>query len=171
MRALGPSERRFVIAFFGLGARITRNGRGSVGADAAYAAGYGRDKSIAKRQAWRLLRNPKIEAAIEEEAEQRKAELGWRGARARHRICELMESGDPRIALKACVTVLEMSGYFHRPLESRKADESEERSLDELTADIRSTLASLSPSERELLGVAPSVAANPEMRSLPSPMR
>jgi len=123
MLALSEQQRRFVLAW------IADGGKGKA-AKAAAAAGYSTKSEANKVRAWHLLRNPKIEAAIREEAQRH---FGTTIAvKAMLRLGELVENDDPKVSASAIDSVLDRVGPSRHHTQDVRVEKVDARGTAEL---------------------------------------
>lgn len=126
MLALDDKRRRFVVGW-------VRN-RGKNAAAVARASGFSDKSEGAKVQAFRLLRQPKILAALKEEAER---QLDATAALAILHLGGLVEHKDPKVQQAAIDSVLDRKGFGRRTTQDIRVEHVDTRSTAELLAEVR----------------------------------
>ena len=127
MLALSAQQRRFVVGWIGT--------RGQNGARVARAAGYSDHLDAAKVQACRLVQNPKVLAALREEADRR---LDGIAVLAILGLGDLVQSKDEKIKSAAIDSALDRTGYSRRTQQDIRVEHTDKRSTAELLAAVRS---------------------------------
>lgn len=130
MLALDARQRRFVVGWLGT--------RGKNGARVARAAGYSAHGQADKVQACRLVQNPKIIAAMKEEADRT---LDGAAVLAILGLTDLVGEKDPKIRAAAIDSVLDRTGYSRRTTQDIRVEHVDTRS----TAEIMAALERLMP--------------------------
>jgi len=123
MLALTEHQRRFVMGWMQAAGEISN-------ADVAAAAGYSRSSDAHKVTASKLLRNPKVQAAIKEEAEKHFGSV--MAIKAMLRLGSLVDSKDEKIAASAADSVLDRTGYSRRTQQDIRVEKVDSRSNEEL---------------------------------------
>lgn len=129
MLALDERRQRFVLNWLANG--------GKDGAEAARSAGYSDHLEAAKVQACRLLRQPKVIAALREEAER---DLGLMRVMAQLQLKALLRSEDANAAQKAVDSVLDRTGLGRTTTQDVRVEHVDKRSTAELLEAIRGLL-------------------------------
>lgn len=146
MLELPDIEQQFVVALIQNGGNQTR---------AALAAGYGTTSNagstdqIARNAGWRLAHRPRVIAAIREQAEKM---LQAGVIRAGQILNDLMENGDPKVAMKAAEAVLDRGGM--QIVHKQQIEVTDNRTATELMAFIREAAAEQGLDPKKLLGQA-----------------
>lgn len=99
MLALNAMQRRFVVACIRGGGKVST-------ARAARAAGYAPTGS--RVRAFEQMHNPKVIAALKEEADRR---LDWTAVKSILQLERLVEDKNPKVRMKAIDSVLDRRGY------------------------------------------------------------
>lgn len=124
MLALSAQRRRFVVGWIGV--------RGKNASRVARAAGY--SAISAKVTACNLLRDPKILAALKEEADRR---LDGIAVLAILGLGDLVTSRNPKVKAAAVDSVLDRTGYGRRSTQDVRVEHVDSRSTAELLAAVR----------------------------------
>lgn len=130
MLALDARQRRFVVGWLGT--------RGKNGARVARAAGYSSHKEADKVQACRLLHNPKILAALKEEADRT---LDGTAVLAILGLTDLVGNEDVKVRAAAIDSVLDRTGYGRKTSQDIRVDHTDSRT----TAQIMAALQQFAP--------------------------
>lgn len=132
MLAITPNQRRFVVALLETG--------GTDETLAARMAGYGGTDIAARTAAYRLAHNPKVQAAIREEADRRLRAGAVLGASA---IREIAGDKMHKDRFKAAVELLNRSGLIVETQHRLTIEKVDNRSVDQIKNDIAKRLAQL----------------------------
>lgn len=126
MLALTVLQRRFVVGWIGT--------RGKSGSRVARAAGYSDKSGAAKVIAHHLIRNPKIIAALKEEADRH---LDGTAALAILGLSDLVGNKNPKVRAAAIDSVLDRTGYGRKSTQDIRVEHVDSRSTEELLASVR----------------------------------
>lgn len=132
MLAISPNQRRFVVALLETG--------GTDETLAARMAGYGGTDNATRVAAYRLAHNPKVQAAIREEADRRLRAGAVLGASA---IREIAGDKFHKDRFKAAVELLNRSGLIVETQQRLVIERQDNRSTEQIKADIVKKLAAL----------------------------
>jgi phage terminase small subunit len=144
MLALTAQQRRFVMGW------IAARGRNA--SRVARAAGY--QGEVASRvNAHHLIRNPKVIAALREEADR---QMDANGVIAVFRLADLLDSSDKKIRQVAIENALDRSGYGRKSTQDIRVEHTDNRSTAQILAEIQKLLpaSALPMIEGEVLGAA-----------------
>jgi len=123
MKKLTDARKRFVIAY------VYYGGVRKSPLEACTMAGFGGTEQSRKTTSYRLMRDPAILAGLREETD--KLMIGY-GARAAHRLNELIDSESEKVSLDAAKSMLGFAGHLMNRSEHRIVVEHEGRSTAEL---------------------------------------
>lgn len=144
MSILSEPQRCFVLAYLDLGAR-----HGSA-TEAARVAGYGGSDSTTKAAGYSLIHNPRVLAAIHEEAENLYRQGSLRAALV---MSDLLEHASDKIKFQAAKDILDRTQVLPKVMQHKLTVEAKEQSTEELQAFIAKSLAKLNASELKALGL------------------
>ena len=129
MLKLTEQQRRFVVGWLGA--------RGKNAARVARAAGFSSSSRADAVSAHRLLHNPKIIAALKEEAER---QFDGIGALAIVALRDQIGSSDPKVRQAAIDSALDRTGYGRKSMQDIRVENVESRPTDELLTEIKELL-------------------------------
>lgn len=136
MRALTDTRKRFVIAYVWFG------GVRKSPAEAARKAGIGGTERSTNTSSKILMRDPKVLAALREETDKL---LTSYGAAAAHRLNELLQSDNEKVALDASKSLLGFAGHTLNRTEHKLIIQDEFGSTQEILDYVEKTLAKFDP--------------------------
>jgi hypothetical protein len=126
MLAIDARQRRFVVGMIGTGCKNA--------ARVAKAAGYSDSSGAAKVTAHRLMRQPRVIAALREEAERR---FDTVAVEALIGLGDLVKSKNPKARVAAIDSVLDRAGYGRRSVQDIRVEHVDSRSTAQILADLQ----------------------------------